>query len=163
MKKAMKRPVKRALFPSAFIVLIALSACGTLRPVGTPEPAGGGSSLRRVFTAVFTRAALADLQFVGVAGPSPSRDLAAELLGAQSPEIAAALQLVTSLRLVESVGPRLLPMTVEGETGERVLVCRSKMAPDCAALLVNTPIRVYVQPVGVGGYSVFVVHRLVRL
>lgn len=140
--------------------MVFLVGCGTL---GTVKPAnvGEGSVVRRVVAGIFTRAAMADLQFEGAAGKQ--EDLVSALALNESPQLAKTIQAALALGLIEPIGPRLMEVTLKGESQPRILICRNSMASQCVGILPNQGIRAYVEPVGLGGFTVYVIHRLIVL
>jgi|GEM_PF-4851530 len=147
------------------IVCVTLSGCGTLKPYTQPDTSGQGSLTRRILAGLFTNATMSDLQFDGIVNSQADMvaDLAGDLVASRSPQLSAAIQFAVSSGLVEPQGPRLLQFTGKGEALPKTLICRTKMVAECAALLPNQGVRVYVQQVGLGQVTVYIVHRIVVL
>lgn len=160
-----------ARLTALIFVLLALSACGTTGTLAPPDTSGHGSTLRRLLTGIFTHASMADLQFVGpitaqrdlLLDTAATAAIAAGVPEKQAQNFQAAVTFAIQTGLIEPVGPRVLELTLPGETAPRFLLCPVALLSDCASIPVNTPVRAYVVPIGVGTYTLWKIHRISKL
>lgn len=161
----------RCILPAALALAILLSGCGTTGTLQAPDTSGHGSTVRRLLTGIFTHASMSDLQFVGpiVASHDLLLDVGSTVAVAagappkQAEQLKAALTFAVQSGLIEPQGPRVLEIMLAGETAPRYLVCPVALLTDCASIPLNAPVRAYVQPVGVGSFTVWKVRRLSKL
>lgn len=141
------------------VLLLALSGCGTFKPITSQQIGNPSGVLARVTAAIFTKAAMDD--FIWSASvTAPSVDIAMELANdSGDPNIQAGIAVAIATHLIEPNGPRILRLTLTGETKPRIFICRATMALDCE-IPINTGVRVWAKPVSVGNLGVLIVDRI---
>lgn len=146
----------------AFFILsisLSLSACGTLKSatsVSSPIASSSGV-LGRFAAALFTRAAMDD--FIWEGAVTSNNDIAVEIASSADPNLAAIIQLAIATHLIESSGPRVLRITLVGESTPRIFICRATMAVDCE-LPSNAGVKVWAAPISAENLGILIVHRI---
>lgn len=151
------------------ILALSLAGCGTLGAVKPPVlPGHANGPLKQLWMALISRATLGDEVFEGASVESiDSGDVAAGLvtdaIQSRFGDLAPLVGELVGQRLIEKAGPRAWSVKVVGDPADApprwFFVRQSAGAGKVAALLPNTPVKIYAKRYEVPGFSALIVTR----
>lgn len=135
-----------------FAALLLVSSCAS-----SPSMASPTSGFRQLVAAVFHKSVhLTDTQINGISGPG---EAVLEAIASQKdPRLAAVLSLALSEKDIDKLG-WVMKVTPVGQQVAVDIVCPPKMAVQCEAIKINSPVTVYGVPIPLAS-GVFLANRI---